>query len=213
MNKYDKILKKYHETILESCGQNHKKKKKVAEENEKKSAKYQAYFKKMLKKFGVTEPDQLKGDKKKEFFDAVDKGWKADKETDVDEGSCGSKKKKKMTEDEIDEATAIALDDVIGNANQLMIQLRNLVKKSKDKKVEKAISVLGDIMKGIKTTHFKEGVAFGANFTTPSQEMTLVINEIERLINNFKQRGGDFKTYVPDLQKAYKILYKSSMGR
>ena len=212
MNKYEKILQKYHESILESCGPGHKKKKKVAEEDDKKSAEYQAYFKKMLKKFGVTEPDQLKGDKKKEFFDAVDKGWKADKETDVDEG-CG-KKKKKMTEEELDEAAAaITLDDVIGNANQLIVQLKAITKKKKDKSVEKAISVLGDIMKNIKTRHFKEGVAFGASFTTPSQEMTLVINEIERLINNFKQRGGDFKTKVPELQKAYKILYKSAMGR
>ena len=41
---------------------------------------YQKFFKATLKKFGVDEPDQLKGDKKKEFFDAIDKGWKADNE-------------------------------------------------------------------------------------------------------------------------------------
>jgi phage FluMu protein Com len=41
---------------------------------------YQKFFQATLKKFGVTEPDQLKGDKKKEFFDAIDKGWKADNE-------------------------------------------------------------------------------------------------------------------------------------
>ena len=84
MNKYDKINEVYRRSILENCGKKHKKEM-TEEEDEKKSAEYQAYFKKMLKKFGVTEPDQLKGDKKKEFFDAVDKGWKADKETDVDE--------------------------------------------------------------------------------------------------------------------------------
>ena len=55
------------------------------ENKEKDGAEYKAFFKKTLKKFGVTEPDQLKGDKKKAFFDAIDKGWKADKETDVDE--------------------------------------------------------------------------------------------------------------------------------
>jgi len=43
---------------------------------------YKAFFKKMLKKFGVTEPDQLEGDKKKEFFDAVDAGWEGDNEND-----------------------------------------------------------------------------------------------------------------------------------
>ena len=41
---------------------------------------YQKFFKATLKKFGVDEPDQLTGDKKKEFFDAIDKGWKADNE-------------------------------------------------------------------------------------------------------------------------------------
>lgn len=48
---------------------------------------YQAFFKKALKKFGVDEPDQLSGDKKKEFFDYVDKNWKADNETDIDEAA------------------------------------------------------------------------------------------------------------------------------
>lgn len=41
---------------------------------------YEAFFKKTLKTFGVDEPDQLKGDDKKKFFDAIDKGWKSDKE-------------------------------------------------------------------------------------------------------------------------------------
>lgn len=79
MNSYEKINEAYRRSILE-CGD--KKKKKITEEGDKDGPEYKAFFKKTLKKFGVTEPDQLKGDKKKEFFDAVDKGWKADKETD-----------------------------------------------------------------------------------------------------------------------------------
>lgn len=44
---------------------------------------YQAFFNKMLKKFNVTSPSQLKGDKKKEFFKAVEDGWtKEDPKTD-----------------------------------------------------------------------------------------------------------------------------------
>ena len=35
-----------------------------------------------LKKFGVSSPDELEGEKKKEFFDYVDKNWEADNETD-----------------------------------------------------------------------------------------------------------------------------------
>ena len=41
---------------------------------------YQKFFQKAMKKFGVTEPDQLKGDKRKEFYDYIDKNWKADNE-------------------------------------------------------------------------------------------------------------------------------------
>jgi len=50
---------------------------------------YQAFFAKALKKFGVTNPAELKGDKKKEFFDYVDANYnsKAEKGTDgVKEG-------------------------------------------------------------------------------------------------------------------------------
>lgn len=43
---------------------------------------YQEFFNKMLKKFGVSSPDELEGDQKKKFFDEVDKGWKGKKETD-----------------------------------------------------------------------------------------------------------------------------------
>jgi len=42
-------------------------------------SKYQDYFTGMMKKFGVTAPSELKGEKKKEFFDAVEKGWTGEK--------------------------------------------------------------------------------------------------------------------------------------
>jgi len=59
------------------------KSKKVSEfydlsENDK--AAYKAYFQKMLKKFGAKSPADLDAEKKKAFFNAVDKGWKADHE-------------------------------------------------------------------------------------------------------------------------------------
>lgn len=50
--------------------------------NEDAKAEYKKYFDSMLKKYGVSSPTELDGAKKKEFFDAVDKGWKAKKETD-----------------------------------------------------------------------------------------------------------------------------------
>lgn len=48
---------------------------------------YQKYFNSMLDKYGVSSPAELDDEKKKEFFDAVDKGWKADHE--VSEGLQG----------------------------------------------------------------------------------------------------------------------------
>ena len=45
-------------------------------------AEYQKFFNATLKKFGVSSPAELKGDKKKEFFDYVDKNWKGDNESD-----------------------------------------------------------------------------------------------------------------------------------
>ena len=41
---------------------------------------YQKFFNSALKKFGVKSPSELEGDKKKEFFDYVDKNWTGDTE-------------------------------------------------------------------------------------------------------------------------------------
>lgn len=51
-------------------------------EAEDKKNKYKKFFDKALKKFGVDSPAELKGDKKKEFFDYVDANYEAENETD-----------------------------------------------------------------------------------------------------------------------------------
>ena len=78
-------------------------------------AAYKAFFKKALAKFDVTEPDQLEGAKKKEFFDYVDANWKADdekaegvnpfakKDDDKDEKSDEKSEKKDDDKDDDDE--------------------------------------------------------------------------------------------------------------
>ena len=43
---------------------------------------YKAFFKKALKKWGANSPEEIKDEDKKEFYDYVDRNWKADKETD-----------------------------------------------------------------------------------------------------------------------------------
>ena len=43
---------------------------------------YEEFFKSAMDKFGISSPDELDDDKKKEFFNYVDKNYKAEKETD-----------------------------------------------------------------------------------------------------------------------------------
>ena len=43
---------------------------------------YQKFFMAALKKFGVSEPDELEDEKKKEFYNYVDANWKGDNESD-----------------------------------------------------------------------------------------------------------------------------------
>ena len=52
-----------------------------AEDNK---AKYKAFFDKALKKFGVESPAELEGEKKKEFFDYVDKNYNSEDEPGKD---------------------------------------------------------------------------------------------------------------------------------
>ena len=52
------------------------------DEETEKQKKYQAFFNKALKKFGVKSPSELEGDKKKEFFDYIDKNYEAEDESD-----------------------------------------------------------------------------------------------------------------------------------
>lgn len=40
---------------------------------------YQAFFKKKLKEWGVKSPAELSDEKKKKFFDEIDKEWKGEK--------------------------------------------------------------------------------------------------------------------------------------
>ena len=43
---------------------------------------YKAFFNSAMKKFGISSPDELEDEKKKKFFNYVDKNYKAKKETD-----------------------------------------------------------------------------------------------------------------------------------
>jgi hypothetical protein len=52
---------------------------------------YEAFFQKAMKKFGISSPDELGSDeKKKKFFNYIDKNYKAKAEGRVKEGGPGS---------------------------------------------------------------------------------------------------------------------------
>ena len=53
-----------------------------SEESKIKEGEYEAFFQSAMKKFGISSPDELDDEKKKEFFNYVDKNYKADNETD-----------------------------------------------------------------------------------------------------------------------------------
>lgn len=73
--KYHKVKKIIETSDLVDVILDSYEKKQINEETE-----YQKFFNTMLKKYNVNSPNELEGEKKKEFFDAVDKGWKGDKE-------------------------------------------------------------------------------------------------------------------------------------
>jgi hypothetical protein len=54
----------------------------ISEELSKEQKAYKSFFKGMLKKWDVESPADIPDDKKDEFFDAVKKGWKKDKDND-----------------------------------------------------------------------------------------------------------------------------------
>ena len=53
---------------------------KMMQEASAKQKEYRKFFDGMLKKYGVKSPSELSGDKKKEFFSAIEKGWKKDEQ-------------------------------------------------------------------------------------------------------------------------------------
>lgn len=69
------------EEVVAEAHKINERKNKMQEDKER----YQKFFKAALKKFGVSSPGELEGEKKKEFFNYVDKNYEADNETDKDE--------------------------------------------------------------------------------------------------------------------------------
>lgn len=91
------------------------------------SKEYEDFFKATLKKFGVTSPAELSTEKKKEFFDYIDKNYKGEKEEEVSEGNCDSSKKKKYEMKEIDEANVSFVFHDKAEARQFATKVKSFV--------------------------------------------------------------------------------------
>jgi len=73
--------------------------KKLGIEEDDQSA-YQKFFKAALKKFGVSSPSELKGDKEKEFYNYIEKNWTKDESLDeAKKGKYKSPKANKIVQD------------------------------------------------------------------------------------------------------------------
>ena len=55
---------------------------------------YKKFFNAAMKKFGVSSPAELKGDKEKEFYNYIDKNWKGDHEEGLEENAAVELQKK-----------------------------------------------------------------------------------------------------------------------
>ena len=94
--------------------------------------KYQKFFQSALKKFGVDSPADLDGEKKKEFFNYVDKNYKGDHEEEVglDEGAPRKPLKKMSVRDVSKDVDGIKKGkelriDGVKNPSELVKQLKD----------------------------------------------------------------------------------------
>ena len=91
------------------------------------SAEYKKFFDSVLKKFNVTSPEELDGEKKKEFFDYIDANWNGESEK-------GKDGKKEETEEEVKKKSEVNEEIVLmdlkpSNYTKLKKELEKIEKK------------------------------------------------------------------------------------
>ena len=108
---------------------------------------YQKFFNSALKKFGVKSPAELEGDKKKEFYDYVDKNWKGDHEEAFEFGK---------------EAKVAYIMDTVRNMWQMGEEDKKTKKEDDDKEIKGDKTLTGkksasvDVEPDIKEKHKKK---------------------------------------------------------
>ena len=195
--------------------------KRIDEKGEGDKEAYQKFFQKALKKFGVTSPSQLKGDKEKEFYDYVDKNWTADHEESkkIDEwkslkGETNRRVQggdKRLKEDEKNEQLAkmkgntpadkgrkAATQDDIDRAEKKGD--KKLVKKLKeDEKEDDDKETAKKAKKDEPKKNGKEKVEVDTKLDEVKEEMTEaqkakreeIVKELKKKTEDFKEKYGD----------------------
>jgi sugar-specific transcriptional regulator TrmB len=97
---------------------------------------YQKYFQAKLKKFGVKSPSELSDEKKKEFFDEVDKGWKgkdekAEKNESVVNEEYGIKEEIADLISDLEKVPRLSTSDQLSYLKNVKKSIEDLIKKIK----------------------------------------------------------------------------------
>jgi|TARA_B100000470_G_scaffold221927_1_gene213977 hypothetical protein len=163
---------------------------------------YQKFFNSLLKKFGVDSPSELKGDKKKKFFDALDSGWDGDNEKpEAGDKKNEAKKVKPPKQGDRDE------------------YYRRVDKVDKAWGIGAGKKSLSDLSKGDLKKYFADrDKALGHDIFDSVQETTIMIGEkVKAGKGNIKDVGVDLdatdydggeKQYMKDVKKKFKVTIK-----
>lgn len=106
------------------------------------SGDYKKFFQAALKKFGVTSPAELKGDKEKEFYDYIDKNWDGKDETKEHHSKKGEKPhahESKIDED-VRDMKNFKNKDRRGHEASLYIETKGKISKDELTVIDKLIS-------------------------------------------------------------------------
>ena len=109
---------------------------------------YQKFFNSILKKFGVKSPSELEGDKKKEFYDAIDAGWESDdpndkNETYTDPDNLDPESTLNPDEDEL------ANGKSLGEANSALLKKAQAIASKLSGNMTKAVAEIEKLKKGL----------------------------------------------------------------
>ena len=203
-----------------------------------KSEEYQKFFQSALKKFGIDSPAELSDEKKKEFFDYVDKNWEGENEEDEEETfeeGCHSKHKKIKEDEEFkphmmyDPKTGKAYKAEKPEDHERMSKLGYT--HEKPEKIEERIQEMFDLGDKVKRKDGSEegevvqrkiedksvGGRYKLKLKNGSRSKWINGNSLE-LVEQFSQKmekyvdacGKDFTTYsLKEGKKDYEIYHKT----